>query len=212
MGCAALATLSSSCTAWLFSGVPMPSNERPVMRIETRQGVEAGVGTDAGILMLARTASDGPCRVHYWLGPTPLVEDGEIVPWAGVFYRADIDLKHPHAEFIDRELTPSDQLIALVPEVGRVDELPLTRVSNAEVQGDVVAWPGRDLPVGTGVFVRQDDRWRLVGLIGGVLELGGERYYVHTGTSALRDALLTAQPHPRPHKIKHRDDDVLVDR
>jgi hypothetical protein len=207
-----LALSLTGCTAWLFSSTPRPSREYPVVRVETRQGAELGIGTDFGILLLGRTATAGPCRVHFWLGPTPVVDDGRIEAFGGVFYRAAIDLRFPWASFLDRELRAEDELVALVAEIGRVDSVPLTRVDNAEVQGDVVAWPGRDLPIGTGVFVRADDQWRAVGMIGGQIEVGGQRYYVHTGTTAWRDALLTARAHPKPREVKHRADDITVDR
>lgn len=207
-----LAVAGTGCTAWLFSGVAYPSQEHPVMRIETRGGVEMGVGTEAGILFLGRTAQEGPCRIHYWLGPTPLIEDGTVERWGGVFFRAAMDLKHPRARFLDRELAPDEPLLAMLHAGGTVQEVALQRAREPGIAGDVVAWPGRDLPAGTGVFVRADDDLLFVGLIGGSIDTGSSRYLVHTGTTALREALLTAKPHAEARQVKHRPDDITVDR
>jgi hypothetical protein len=75
-----------------------------------------------------------------------------------------------------------------------------------------VAWPGRDLPAGTGVFATTDRGLALVGMIAGSVEVAGERYLVHTGTTALRDALLTAKPSREPRRIVHRPDDITIDK
>ncbi|HLU37902.1 MAG TPA: hypothetical protein VK081_00860 [Planctomycetota bacterium] len=208
----ALAPLAASaCTAWFFSGVHYPANDRPVMRLETRGGVEMGVGTQAGVLFLGRTAQQGPCRIHYWLGPTPLVEDGTVEPWGGVFFRAAMDLNHQYAPFLDRDLRDDDELFALLYDG---TEVSLQRAQGPGVAGDVVHWPGRDLPAGTGVFVRdpEDGGLRLVGMIAGRIDAGDARYLVHTGTTALREALLAAKPHAEMRQVKHRPDDITVDR
>lgn len=203
---------TASCTAWLFAGIPHPSNTRPVMRIETRGGTELGVGTEAGVLFLGRTAQEGACRIHYWLGPTPVVEDGTVERWGGVFYRAQMDLEHPRARFLDRDLTEGEPLLAVLHEGHSTAEVDLQRVREPGIEGDVVAWPGRDLPAGTGVFVRDDEGLAFVGMIAGRIETGGSRYLVHTGTTAMREALLTAKPHAEPRLLKHRPDDITVDK
>lgn len=202
----------TGCSQWLFSGVQRLSNDRPVMRIETRGGSELGVGTDEGILFLGRTAQAGPCRIHYWLGPTPLVEDGVILPWGGVFYAATMDLRFQHVSFLGRELTADDDLVALLTDGRNFEEIDLQRASGPGIGGDVVAWPGRDLPAGTGVFARTEEGLRVVGMIAGRIEVGGERYLVHTGTGALREALLTAKPYREPRRIVHRPDGLSIDK
>ena len=75
--CAALLILPA-CTAHLFSSVDVVDRSRPVVRIETRGGTEFGAATELGILFLGRTATEGPCRIHYWLGPDPVTTDGTI--------------------------------------------------------------------------------------------------------------------------------------
>jgi hypothetical protein len=207
-----VAALATGCTAWLFSGIPYPSHENPVMRIETRGGTELGAGTDVGVLFLARTAQEGPCRVHYWRGPTPLVEDGVVERWGGIFYRATIDLKHPFARFLDRELRADDKLKALLYARGAVEVIELKRATDPAIAGDVVVWPGRDLPVGTGVFSEDERGLLFVGLIAGQIEVAGTRYLVHTGVNALREAMMTAKPHAERRQVKHRPDDITIDR
>ncbi len=206
------AMLATGCTHGLLSGVPEPSQDRPVARIETRTGAEYGVCTDAGILFLGRQATTGPCRVHYWLGSTPLVEDGEILPWGGVFFLADIDLKHQRAPFLERELRDDEAMVAMTWTGGDVETIDVERVRNDDVEGNVIAWPGRDLPPGTGIFVEVDKGYRLVGLVAGRLEVGGARYLVHTGIGEIRQALLTPRPIRQPTRVRHRPDDITVEK
>lgn len=207
-----LALVLPGCSQWLLSGVPRPSNARPVMRIETRGGSELGVGTDAGILFLGRTAQKGPCRIHYWLGPTPLVDDGEVERWGGVFFRANMDLKHPYAPFLDRDLGDDEPLVALMTDGRSFEEIGLQRARGPGVAGDLVVWPGRDLEAGTGVFVYGERGLALVGMIAGSVQLGDQRYLVHTGTTALREALLAAKPSREPRRVVHRPDDITIDK
>lgn len=210
---ATLALLGAGgCTQWLFSGVPLLATDRPVMFIETRGGSELGVGTDDGILFLGRTAKEGPCRIHYWLGPTPLVEDGVVEAWGGVFFRAKMDLRFQHAPYLDRDLAPDEPLFAMLTDGRACEEVPLQRAHGPDIDGDVVVWPGRDLPAGAGVFAHTDDGLRLVGMIAGSVEVAGQRYLVHTGTTAWREAMLTALPRREPRRVVHRPDDITIDK
>ncbi|MEZ5962575.1 MAG: hypothetical protein R3F56_01900 [Planctomycetota bacterium] len=202
----------SACTQWLFSGVQRLSNDRPVMRIETRGGSEAGIGTDDGILFLGRTAQEGPCRIHYWLGLTPVIEDGVVERWGGIFFRARMDLRHQHVPYLDRDLEPDETLVAMLTDGPTFVEIPLVRAHGAQIEGDAVDWPGRELPAGTGVFARTDGGLRVVGMIAGSIEVGDQRYLVHTGTTALREALLTARPQREPRRVEHRPDDITIDK
>jgi hypothetical protein len=150
--------------------------------------------------------------VHYWLGSTPLIEDGEVLPWGGVFFLADFDLKHQSAPFLERELADDEELVAMVWEGGGVDTIGLTRARGGRVEGNAVHWPGRDLPAGTPVLVDDERGYRLVGLIAGRIEIGGERYLVHTGIGEIRQALLTPRPIRQPTRVKHRPDDITVEK
>jgi hypothetical protein len=204
--------LLTSCTHGLLSSVPLPSNERPVVRIETRGGVEYGVTTEDGILCLGRTATEGPCRLLYFLGETPLEEDGTIVPFGGLYYRVDMDLKHQQARFIERPLLPDDALVALVLEARAVREVGVRRTDAPDVEGPALEWPGEDLPVGTGIFTRdrRTDAYRFVGLVSGTLAMGDSRYVLFTGPDAMREALLAPRTFPKRYQVKYRPDDISV--
>ena len=83
----ALATLPG-CASWFFSGEEWVDRSRPVVLLETTGGVEFGAATEFGILSLGNTATEGACRVRYFLGPTPLVESGELGRVSGSFSSA----------------------------------------------------------------------------------------------------------------------------
>ena len=90
-----LSTVLASCAGYLFSRAMVPPDRtRPVVRIETKDGVEYGAATTEGILFLNQRGSSGPCRVHYFLGHRLMVDSGEILPFGGVYHEASIDLKH----------------------------------------------------------------------------------------------------------------------
>lgn len=199
-----------ACTQF-FASVPMPDNSRPVARIETRQGVEYGAATTEGLLFLGRNASSGPCRVHYFLGATPVVEDGDIVPFGGVYSRADIDLKHQRAPLLTRDLRADDELVALLHTGLDAERVAVRLASDARVEGDALADPGRSLPLGTPLFVDQPDGLAFVGLVAGSATLAdGSRFWLFTGIERMREALATARPHPKRENVKHRPDDITV--
>ena len=146
----AIVSAASACTHGLFSPAnPGPDRSRPVVRIETRGGAEYGVTTTDGILFLGRTATEGPCRVHLFIGgtPTPLIEDGTIEAAGAVFYRVAFDLKTMAVPLLDRDLATDDALIA-IPFVGPfvTTEVPVRLAQNSAIDGDVIEWPDRDLP------------------------------------------------------------------
>lgn len=210
--------LLCSCTSGLFSGSNFePDATRPVVRIETRGGVEYGAATSEGVLFLGRTATTGPCRVHYFLGRTPVVEDGTIVPFGGVYYRADVDLKQQRAELLTKDPDPSLPLVALLHRELDVARVPVRLARGGGLDGDIVEWPGTTLPVGTGIFTpaeNQEDGWRLVGLVSGeaTLEQGAStrKLIVFAGVDRLREAMATPVPWPEPMTVKHRMDDISL--
>lgn len=210
------AVVSPGCSAHLLSTPnPPPSDDRPVVRIETRGGVEFGAATDHGILFLARTAQDGPCRVHYFLGDQVFVEDGVIENVGGVIYRASIDLDHQQAHLLGRDVTADDRLIALSMDGASVRESSLRLSTSPGVGGDVLDWPGRRLPVGTPLFVREDGALLLAGLVAAEAKLADRdgddrRFVVFAGADRLREMLLEPVPHPAPRRIKHRPDGISV--
>jgi len=184
--------------------------------VETRGGREFGATTSEGILFLGRTAVEGPCRVHYYLGPqaTPLVEDGEIHKLGGIYYLADIDLKHQRVDILERDPEPGDDLVAMYFAGRDVQQAYVHLAQDDNVEGDVIAWPGRDLPAGAGIFMRQDGGLRFVGLVTGKVAIEAEgrtkKYLTIAGLDRLREALATPRVHPAAPEVKHRPDDISV--
>lgn len=213
-GALALAVSGCSMSHGLFSDVPMPDRSRPVARVETLGGSELAATTSEGILMLGRTAKSGPCRIQYLLGPTPIVEDGEIQHKGGVLYEAVMDLKHQAAPVLDRSLRADDDIVAMVMDGFSVDEYWTNLASDPDVVGDVLDWPG-DVPAGTPIFVVKGEQPHFAGLITGTIvytPAGGSprRLTTFAGFDRLREAWLTPDRHPKPRKVIHRADDITV--
>ncbi len=189
-----------------------------MVRIETRGGVEYGACTEEGVLFLGRTASEGPCRVHFFLGPraTPIVDDGTIHHLGGVYYRAVIDLKTPAVPVLEREPTAADTLVAMVHAGREVHRVPVRLAQRDDVSGDVLEWPGESLPAGTAILAQLTETLRFVGLVAGeaTVQRGetSERFLVFTGTDRVREALAAARPHPSLPEVIHRPDDITVTR
>lgn len=211
-----LGPLLSSCAFHLFSPALVPPDRtRPVVRIETRDGVEYGAATSEGILFLNQQGSSGPCRVHYFLGHRLMIESGEIVPFAGVYHLAEIDLKHQWAPVLTRDLHKNDDLYVILMSGRDVERIPVQLATGEGIQGDVLAWPGRELPAGTGVWVKQDEETYLfAGLVSALAELKSgsrvDKYYLFTGPARLREAFAHPRRTFRPLKVKHRPDDITV--
>ncbi len=213
---------ATSCAHGLFTGVVYPDRTRPVCMIETRGGVEFGATTEEGILFLGRTAMEGPCRVHYFLGapPTPMVEDGEIKSLGGVFYEAEIDLQHQNVHVLEREPTNDDDLIAIVFLGMDTAEVPVRLAEDESgVQGDVLQWPGTSLRAGTGIFRREllprrRQKLYFVGLVTGEIKRtvdGQEQKLItYTGTDRMRELLAVPRNHPQEDWVKYRPDDITV--
>ena len=211
-----LTALLSGCAYSFFSAPnPLPDKSRPVARIETRGGVEFGATTEYGVLFLGRTATEGPCRVHYFLGPTPVIEDGTIVSSGSVYSRAEIDLKNQSIPVLERELEPDDTLVAMYMAGPDVRTVSVSLAQDPDVDGDILAWPGQALPAGTAILLATaDDGYRFVGLVSGEAELrvgdDSRRFVVFAGTNQLRDMLLVPERYPTEETIRHRADDITV--
>jgi hypothetical protein len=216
--CLAAAWLStaSACSTWLFSGYSEVDRSRPVALIETTGGVEYGATTELGILMLGRSATEGPCRVRYFLGPTPMIEDGHIEATGSSFYRAVMDLRTMHLRLLDHR--PGDEpLIAMWTEDGIVVHSVDVRLCADEgVEGDVLADPGQPLPAGAAVLADVDGNLRFVGLVTGkaTLEAGGDRrqYYTFAGVDRVRELLAVPEVWPTDYEVHYRPDDIIVRR
>jgi hypothetical protein len=213
-----------ACSPWLFSGEHWVDRSRPVALVETQGGIELAATTEFGVLTLGRSAQDGPCKVHYFLGPTPLTEAGEVVSTGTVFHLADIDLKTQRARCLDREPEPGDELVAIwMPDPRSSVEVPVRLADHPAVSGAVLAGDGLELPPGTpglpagaAIFCQTDDGLRFVGLVAGratLQEAGGERtFYVFAGLDRVKELLAIPREHPRRTEPKFRYDDLIVDR
>lgn len=213
---AVLPLVLPGCTAWLFSGYDRIDRSRPVALIETTGGVEYGATTELGILTLGRTAKDGPCRVHYFLGPTPLIEDGHVVQTGSVFCKALMDLKTQHLRVLDHTPGPDEELLAMWTTDGIDTEEVAVELSRDDgVLGDVLADPGRELPAGAAIFATDDHgKLRFVGLVSGRATVRGpdgpRSYYVFAGVDRVRELLASPTPHPIDLVPHYRADDITV--
>ena len=165
--------LLGGCAYAFFSAPnPLPDRSRPVARIETRGGVELGATTEYGVLFLGRTATEGPCRIHYFLGPTPVVEDGTVESTGSSYYRAEMDLKNQSIRVLEREVEPGDSLVAMYMAGFDVQTVDVSLSQDPEVDGYVLSWPGASLPAGAAILLRTpEDDYRFVGLVSGEAEL-----------------------------------------
>ncbi len=204
-----------SCTTWLFSGESWIDRSRPVALVETTGGIELGATTEFGVLTLGRSAMTGPCRVHYFLGPTPLVETGELLTTGSVFTRADIDLKTQHLRALDRAITAADDLLVMWTQDGQTTRSVTVRLAVGEgLHGDVLQDPGEVLPTGATVLCCGPDTWMFAGLIAGTATVSNAptsgTYYVFAGVDRVREMLAIPSRHPIHVQPKYRTDDISV--
>lgn len=206
----------ASCSVWFFSGESWVDRSRPVALVETTGGIELGATTEFGVLTLGRSAQEGPCRVHYFLGPTPLIESGELAPTGGVFTRADIDLKTQLARALDRPLTSADQLrVMWTPDGQTTRSVAVELADSPGVRGDVLRDPGEPLPTGATLLCRgEDGGWLFAGLVAGkAIGEGGPAagtWFPFAGVDRVREMLAVPTRHPLDAQPKYRTDDITV--
>ena len=210
-----LLPLLPGCVGWFFSGESWIDRTRPVVLVETIGGVEFGAATEFGVLTLGRTATEGPCRVHYFLGPTPMVDDGLIVAAGSTFARAEIDLKTQLARVMDRTPSDEDELVVMWTPDGTTTQSVAVHLARREaVEGDVLEPPGQELPPGAAVLRNADDGTvQFVGLIAGkatVAGPGGGDYFVFAGVDRIRELIAMPVQHPQDLAPKYRPDDITV--
>ncbi len=205
-----------ACSAWFFSGDERVDRSRPVALVETTGGLELGATTELGVLTLGRSAAAGPCRVHYFLGPTPLIETGELEPAGGGFTRAAIDLKTQLVRVLDRSPTAADELVAMwTPDGVTTREVAVELAQTDGVRGDVLRDPGEALPTGATVLCRGvDGGWLFAGLVAAraTVDAGPARgtWWTFAGVDRVRELLLVPVPHPRDLRTRHRTDGITV--
>ncbi|MBL8748370.1 MAG: hypothetical protein JNK78_04365 [Planctomycetes bacterium] len=206
----------SGCSVWFFSGENGVDRSHPVVLVETTGGVELGAATEFGVLTLGRTATTGPCRVHYFLGPTPVIEDGEMTATGSLFVRADIDLKTMAVRALDHDPGADQELFVMwTPDGTTTRSVPVRRAHDDAIDGDALLDPGVALPVGATVLHRHRESGLLfAGLVAGTAEVecngGVRRYYVYAGVDRVRELLAVPQLHPRDQVPRYRTDDITV--
>lgn len=215
--CAVFALFAlSGCSVWFFSGESWVDRTRPVVLVETTGGVEYGAATEFGVLTLGRSAADGPCRVHYFLGPTPLTEPGTLGPTGGVFTAADIDLKTQAVRSLDRAPTRDDRLFAMwTPDGVAANTIPVRLAAGPGIEGDVLEAPAQPLPAGATILMEtREGTVQFVGLVAGRAHLegapGAGDYYVFAGVDRIREMLAVPQQYPRDLQPRYRPDDITV--
>ena len=213
---AMLLPLLPSCSVWFFSGESWIDRSRPVALVETTGGIEFGATTEFGVLTLGRSAATGPCRVHYFLGPTPLVEDGELTSTNSLFTTAEIDLKTQAIRALDHSPAPADELMVMWTPDGTTTRSVRVQLAREDgVEGDVLIDPGLELPAGATLLLRaRDDSLQFAGLVAGKASLdgggAGHAYYVFAGVDRMREMLAVPKQHPVDYTPKYRVDDISV--
>jgi hypothetical protein len=207
--------LLSGCVGWFFDGESWIDRTRPVVLVETIGGVEFGAATEFGVLTLGRTAKEGPCRVHYFLGPTPMVDDGQIVATGSTFVRAEIDLKTQLARAMDHTPSAEDDLVVMwTPDGTNTQSVAVQLARHEGFEGDVLEHPGQELPPGATVLRTADDGTvQFVGLIAGKATVAGPgsgEYFVYAGVDRIRELIAMPLPHPQDWAPKYRPDDITV--
>jgi hypothetical protein len=208
-GCALL----PGCVSWFFSGLPKVDRSRPVALLETTGGVECAATTELGILSLGRSATSGPCRVHYFLGPTPMIEDGKMTATGTAFYRADMDLKTQAVRVLARSVEPTDHLVAMYTLDGNdVVTVAVALARGEGLEGDLLADPGQRLPAGAAVLARNDEGLWFCGLISGRVTRSDSAasWYTFAGPDRIRELLAIPVDSHADVRFRHRVDDITV--
>lgn len=212
-----LLPLLQGCSVWFFSGEAWIDRTRPAVLVETTGGVEFGAATEFGVLTLGRTAQSGPCRVHYFLGPTPLVEAGTLSAATPTFTSADIDLRTQAVRCLDRAPTPGDRLHAMwTPDGTTTVTVPVQLADDPGVAGDVLRIPAGGLPAGACILRTggEDEPVQFVGLVAGKATVDGPQgrreYYVFAGVDRIRELLAVPVQHPADLAPRYRPDDITV--
>lgn len=192
----------------------MKPSDMPTVLITTTEGVEQGVLTTEGVLFLGRTSQEGPAKVLYYLGPSPLIEAGEIQPMGGPFLEVDLEVNVPWVPISFEAIRSGEGLKLFVIEKGHPKSYDVLASTNKAFEGTLVTWPAGFEPssdtVGCGVYRETPKGLTLVGLVKAtaVLERGDstDRYLILAGLPEFRLALLQPTPAVEKEKIYYRAD------
>jgi len=212
-------SLLSLCAAALAacSAPPLASPDYPVVEIQTPQGHELGVCTDDGVLCLGRTAESGPAKVTYMLGPTPLVEAGEIEPVAGTIHRVKLQVTVPSVAISFEPIRPGEPLVLMGFDNGFPWQHDVYASDDEVVQGTAIQWSA-DKPfppryVGAGVFRDTPGGLTIVGLVKGLARVeNGPTYLLLAGLPEFRLAIAKPASAVPSRRVIYRDDGLRVHR
>lgn len=205
----------ASCATWFLDRLPKVDRSRPVALVETTAGAELGACTELGVLTLGRAATSGPCRVHYFLGPSPMTDEGTLESTGSVFCRADIDLRTQHLRILERPLRPDDTLVAMFTANGfDVHEVAVQLCRDPGIEGDVLHAPATPLPAGATVLAETPEGYRFCGLVSAKAQLqtasGNRDLYLFAGVDRVRELLAVPTRHPVEYEPRFRPDDITV--
>jgi len=204
------AAFVAAALACVSCSTPKP---RGAVLIRTPAGSEQGVTTPLGTVFLARTAQQGPCDVTIFFGDGPSIEPGRIAPIQDGLARVDLELKAPWTELSMYYPTPEDDLVVGIASERDVDFYSTHAATG--VNGTAVdlpsGFPTAPSSVGAGVFRREDQRYRLVGLVTGVarfVDASGKRREVLTylGPKELLPLWIENRDRDRAFDPPRRDD------
>jgi hypothetical protein len=185
--------------------------EIPVVRIQTTGGFEHGVSTQIGVLFLGRTASEGPAKLQYWLGPTPMIETGQVEAIGGSIHRIRPEVPIPSVPVTLEPVRPDEELVLMGIQDQIPWRLPVQLAQDEVVRGTVLRYPaglrlGPD-SVGLGVFRETDAGFALVGLVKGVAQKSDDtRFLLFAGIGELRDAFARSGRAVEQLEVEYRAD------
>jgi hypothetical protein len=176
----------------------------PTLLLETDGGRELGVSTEHGIVFLGRSARSGPVSIVAVYGDGPGLEASVIEPLGGGIFTAETEIRLPVVPMTFKTPKPGSKVV-IKGRRGRENwEVETRVVSDPDVDG-LLLRPIDEIQesqVGAGVYVRQDERDLLLGLVSGRLELTREGQTKHYLTVVGPDDLWRLVTYRRefPHK------------
>jgi hypothetical protein len=153
--------------------------------------------------------------VHYFLGPTPLIEEGSVVPAGSAFCRAETDLRTQNLRLLARRPTPEDSLLAMwTPDGVNVESVDVELGAADGIEGDVLHDPGVDLPPGAAILAQDKGELLFAGLVSARAMLddgaGKRRFYTFAGFDRVRELLAVPEVWPVDYKARFRPDGITV--
>jgi hypothetical protein len=187
----------------------------PVVVIRTPGGTELGVTTDEGVFFLGRTAQEGPAKVLYWLGDSPLVESGEVRRRGGSIYEVLLDVDLPAVPISFEPLRPGESLVLIGVDDDWAWQYGVVVPEDPMASGTIVRWPSglriEPSQVGAGVFRDTGEGLTLVGLVKATAEIeGGGRFLLLAGLPELRVALLEPRSAVPVREVLYRADGTRI--